>query len=419
MAAAVIQELLNRTPNIDPAQIEDVVIGCAFPEGEQGLNMARMIALRAGLPDSVPAETINRYCASGVQSIAHVAYAIQNGQLGTAIAGGASPPALADLLLAAQTDRVYADTGHSLDFINKAFECLDLIGWEHATAVLPSVVGQMAASRGAEESTAWPMVSRPTYLGGLGFGMKWDMGWMHDTLQYLSLDPIYRKFHHTNLTFRQIYAGTENFVLPLSHDEVVHGKGSLLAKMPGDDWRQFANLRLLYGFQWAYPGKKLLFMGGEFGQTNEWYHETSLDWHLLDMGPYHRGLQRLVRDLNQLYRAEPALHQVDYDPAGFQWIDCSDWEQSVVSFVRRAKDPNELLLFACNFTPVPRVAYRVGAPRGGFWRELLNTDSAFYGGSNLGHGGGVMAEDVPAQGQPCSLALTLPPLAVVVLKPAG
>ncbi len=269
----------------------------------------------------------------------------------------------------------------------------------------------------AEESTAWPMVSRPTYVGGLGFGFKWNMGWMHDVLDYLGYDPIHRKYHHDRITFGLLYAWHENFVLPLSHDEVVHGKGALHQKMPGDDWQRFANLRALYGFMYGHPGKKLLFMGGEFGQTREWYHETGLDWHLLGMGPYHRGLQRLVQDLNRVYRAEPALHQVDFEPAGFEWMDCRDAEQSVVSFVRRARDPGNLVLFVCNFTPVPRFGYRVGVPGPGFYRELVNTDAAVYGGANLGNGGGAWAEPRPWSGQPWSVALTLPPLSVLVLKP--
>ena len=268
----------------------------------------------------------------------------------------------------------------------------------------------------AEESTAWPMVSRPTYVGGLGFGYKWNMGWMHDTLTYMSKDPIYRKHHHNNLTFGLLYAWHENFILPLSHDEVVHGKGSLHRKMPGDDWQKFANLRAFYAFMYGHPGKKLLFMGGEFGQTSEWYHEVSLDWHLQEMGPYHRGLQRLLRDLNALYRTQAALHQVDFDPAGFQWIDCNDWAASVVSFVRRARDPEDFLVFACNFTPVPREGYRIGVSRGGYYREVLNTDAEAYGGSNLGNAGGVMAEPVPRHGHEYSLALTLPPLAAVVFR---
>jgi 1,4-alpha-glucan branching enzyme len=268
----------------------------------------------------------------------------------------------------------------------------------------------------AEESTSWPMVSRPTYLGGLGFGFKWNMGWMHDVLDYMSLDPVHRKFHHNRLTFGLLYAWSENFVLPLSHDEVVHGKGSFLAKMPGDDWQQFANLRALYAFMWGHPGKKLLFMGGEIGQRREWHHDRSLDWHLLGEGPYHRGLQRLVRDLNRLYRREPALHQLDADPAGFAWIDCTDWEQSVVSFVRRARDADDFVLVVCSFTPVPRHGYRVGVPAPGYYQEVLNSDAAVYGGSNVGNEGGVWAEPTPWQGQPHSLVLTLPPLAVLMLK---
>ena len=269
----------------------------------------------------------------------------------------------------------------------------------------------------AEESTSWPMVSHPTYLGGLGFGFKWNMGWMHDVLAYMRLDPIYRKYHHTLLTFGLLYAWSENFVLALSHDEVVHGKGSLLGKMPGDEWQQFANLRSLYGFMYGHPGKKLLFMGDEFGQRREWSHDQSLDWHVLDAGPFHRGLQRLVRDLNHLYRREIALHQLDGEAAGFQWIDGSDSERSIVSFLRRGRSADELVLVVCNFTPVPRLGYRVGAPRGGFYREIINTDAASYGGSNAGNAGGVRADAIPWQGQPYSLALLLPPLAVLFLKP--
>jgi 1,4-alpha-glucan branching enzyme len=268
----------------------------------------------------------------------------------------------------------------------------------------------------AEESTSWPMVSRPTYLGGLGFGFKWNMGWMHDVLGYLRLDPIHRKYQHNLLTFGLLYAWSENFILALSHDEVVHGKGSLLGKMPGDDWQQFANLRSLYGFMYGHPGKKLLFMGGEFGQRREWDHDQSLDWHLLEAGPLHRGVQRLVRDLNHLHRQEAALHQLDADPAGFQWIDCSDAERSIVSFWRRGRDAGELVIVVCNFTPVPRWGYRVGVPQPGFYREILNTDAAAYGGSNVGNAGGVWADATGWQGQPCSLVLTLPPLAVLFLK---
>jgi len=271
----------------------------------------------------------------------------------------------------------------------------------------------------AEESTAWPLVSRPTYLGGLGFGFKWNMGWMHDLLTYMTKDPIHRKYHHHNLTFGLLYAWHENFILPLSHDEVVHGKGSLHGKMPGDDWQKFANLRVFFTFMYGHPGKKLLFMGGEFGQTNEWNHDTSLDWHLLEMGPYHRGLQQLVQDLNALYRTEPALYQVDFEPAGFRWIDCNDWEGSVISFLRRARSPENFLVFVCNFTPVVRHGYRIGVPRGGFYRERLNTDLYPYGGSNVGNGEGVWAEDIAQHGFAHSISLTLPPLAALVLQPEG
>ncbi len=270
----------------------------------------------------------------------------------------------------------------------------------------------------AEESTAWPQVSRPVYLGGLGFGLKWNMGWMHDVLEYMRHEPVHRKYHHNLLTFGMLYAWSENFLLPLSHDEVTHGKGSLLARMPGDDWQRFANLRLLYAFMWAYPGKKLLFMGSEFGQVNEWNHEASLDWHLLAAGPYHRGVQRLVADLNRAYRREPALHEIDFEPAGFEWVDCNDSEQSALSFVRFARDPNDLVLCVCNFTPVPRRGYRVGVPRGGFYAEVINTDGAAYGGSNVGNAGGVPSEPVPWHGQPHSLLVTLPPLAALWLRPA-
>jgi 1,4-alpha-glucan branching enzyme len=268
----------------------------------------------------------------------------------------------------------------------------------------------------AEESTAWPMVSRPVYVGGLGFGFKWDMGWMHDTLSYMSLDPILRKYHHNHLTFRQIYAFTENFALPFSHDEVVHGKASLLAKMPGDEWQKFANLRLLFGYMYAQPGKKLLFMGDEFGQWREWNHDTSLDWHLLQ-DSRHQGLQRWVRDLNTTYRAEPALHQFDCDSGGFEWIDCNDAEQSTLSFIRKGRSPEDVVLIVANFTPVPRHNYRVGVPHGGFWREILNSDATLYGGSGQGNIGGLTAAPVSRFGRNQSLNLTLPPLALVAFKP--
>ncbi|MDA8163438.1 MAG: 1,4-alpha-glucan branching protein GlgB [Desulfobacteraceae bacterium] len=270
----------------------------------------------------------------------------------------------------------------------------------------------------AEESTAWPMVSRPTYLGGLGFGIKWNMGWMHDTLFYLTRDPVFRKYHHDQLTFSIWYAFYENFVLPLSHDEVVHGKGSLLGKMPGDDWQKFANLRTLFGYMYAHPGKKLMFMGGEIGQWREWAHDESLEWHLLQFAP-HAGLQRWVEDLNKLYRSEPALHEVDFSNEGFEWVDVHDWEQSVISFLRKGKNPEEVVLVVCNFTPVPRLNYRVGVPRGGYWQELLCSDAELYGGSGYGNLGGVEAAPVPAQGRYHSLPLTLPPLGVVFLKPGS
>jgi len=267
----------------------------------------------------------------------------------------------------------------------------------------------------AEESTSWPMVSRPIYLGGLGFGLKWDMGWMHDTLQYFSLDPIHRKFHHNQLTFRMLYGFTENFVLPLSHDEVVHGKGSLIGKMPGDEWRKFANLRVLFGYMFAQPGKKLLFMGDEFGQVREWAHDTSLEWDVLQY-PVHHGMQRWVEELNRVYGNEPALHELDSDPRGFEWIDCNDNTASTLSLLRKGTSSRENIVVVCNFTPVPRIGYRLGVPGGGFWRELLNSDATEYGGSGMGNAGGVMAEEQPVHGRPYSLILTLPPLAVLILK---
>lgn len=267
----------------------------------------------------------------------------------------------------------------------------------------------------AEESTSWPMVSRPLYVGGLGFGMKWDMGWMHDMLAYMSEDPIHRKFHHNKLTFRMIYSFNENFVLPLSHDEVVYGKGSLLQKMPGDDWQRFANLRLLFGVMYAQPGKKLLFMGGEFGQWNEWYHETSLDWNLLEH-PSHSGVQRWVTDLNQLYKNEPALHELDFDQAGFEWIDCNDSQQSTLSLLRKGRSTEDTIVIACNFTPVPHHNYRVGVPEGGLWREILNSDAQEYDGSGQGNFGAVGAETTSFHGRPYSVNITLPPLAIVYFK---
>ncbi len=269
----------------------------------------------------------------------------------------------------------------------------------------------------AEESTAWPMVSRPTYLGGLGFGLKWDMGWMHDTLEYITKDPIYRKYHHNNLTFRLIYAFFENFVLPLSHDEVVHGKGSLLGKMPGDDWQKFASLRLLLGYMYAQPGKKLLFMGAELGQWREWAHDESLEWHLLQYLP-HSGLQQWVSDLNQFYREQPALYELDFEQAGFEWIDCNDVEHSVISLIRKGRSSNNLLVVVCNFTPTTHSNYRIGVPGPGLWRELLNSDAKDYGGSGQGNLGAVEAAPIPLHGRPYSLTITLPPLATVFFEPS-
>ncbi len=267
----------------------------------------------------------------------------------------------------------------------------------------------------AEESTDWSMVSRPGYLGGLGFGFKWDMGWMHDTLLYMSKEPVHRKYHHNNLTFRMLYAFHENFILPLSHDEVVYGKGSLLAKMPGDDWQKFGNLRLLFAYMYAQPAKKLLFMGGEFGQWHEWAHDGSLEWELLQYPP-HQGIQKWVADLNWLYRNEPPLHEFDCEPGGFEWIDCNDSDSSTLSFIRKGKSTGSLILVVCNFTPIVRQDYRVGAPRAGFWKELLNSDGREYGGSGQGNAGGIMATAVPAHGRPFSLTMTLPPLGAIFFK---
>jgi 1,4-alpha-glucan branching enzyme len=270
----------------------------------------------------------------------------------------------------------------------------------------------------AEESTAWPMVSRPTYVGGLGFGLKWDMGWMHDTLEYMSQDAIFRKYDHNKVTFRMVYAFSENFVLPLSHDEVVHGKGSLLGKMPGEEAHKFANLRLLLGYMYAQPGKKLLFMGGEFGQWREWDHDHSLDWHLLE-GTRHAGLQQWVTDLNRLYQSQPALHERDCDHAGFAWIDCNDADRSVLSFLRLGTGAETVVLVVCNFTPVLRQNYRVGTPYGGTWQEILNSDATLYGGSGYGNMGQVEATPLAHHGRPYSLNLTLPPFAAMFFKPKG
>ena len=268
----------------------------------------------------------------------------------------------------------------------------------------------------AEESTAWQGVSRPTYLGGLGFSMKWNMGWMNDTLDYMQHEPIHRQYHHDELTFSLVYAFTENFSLPLSHDEVVHGKGSLIGQMPGDNWQKFANLRLLYSYMWTHPGKKLLFMGGEFGQWKEWNADATLQWDLLQWET-HQGLQRLVGDLNRVYQSEPALHEVDFAAEGFEWIDCHNYQDSVLAYIRRAKDPQDYLLVACNFTPVVRQGYRIGVPEDCWYDEILCSDSSHYAGSNVGNGGGLAASDQPAQGREHSISVDLPPLGVCIFKP--
>ena len=268
----------------------------------------------------------------------------------------------------------------------------------------------------AEESTSWPSVSRPTYVGGLGFTYKWNMGWMNDILEYIGKDPVHRRWDHRHLTFSLLYAFSENFILPFSHDEVVHGKGSMFSKVPGDDWQKAATLRALYGFMYAHPGKKLMFMGCEFGQRAEWDHDHSLDWHLLDQ-PLHRQLRLFVQDLNRVYAAEPALHEVDFDPAGFQWIDCNDSDNSVVSFIRRARAPGDFVVAVVNFTPVPRDGYRIGVPAAGPYLELVNSDSDVYGGSNLGNAGVVFTEPIASHGHADSLRLALPPLGFLMLKP--
>ena len=281
---------------------------------------------------------------------------------------------------------------------------------EHVYAAFPDV------TMIAEESTSWPQVSRPTYVGGLGFGLKWNMGWMHDTLDYMSLDPVFRNFHQNEITFSLVYAFAENFVLPFSHDEVVYGKGSMLRKMPGDNWQKFANLRLLYGYMFGHPGKKLLFMGNEFGQWSEWNHDASLEWHLLKE-PFHAGLKQWVRDLNSLYRRQPLLHELDFDPSGFEWVDCTDFQRSIISFLRCGRNPNDQLLFVCNFTPVVRENYRVGVPLDCYWKEILNSDATLYGGSGQGNFGGLHAAPLPIHGRPFSLNMTLPPLGIVVFQP--
>ena len=267
----------------------------------------------------------------------------------------------------------------------------------------------------AEESTAWPLVSRPTWVGGLGFHYKWDMGWMHDTLSYFGEDPVYRRYHHKEITFRMVYAFNENFMLPLSHDEVVHGKGSLVNKMSGDLWRKLAGLRLLYGYMWSQPGKKLLFMGGELAQFREWNHDGSLDWHLLE-DENHAGVERWLADLNHLYSREPALHELDCDPAGFEWIDGLDADNSVISYLRKGKSPGEPLLVVLSFTPVPHDNYRIGVPAAGCWREVLNSDAIEYGGSGRGNLGCVESEAIPTHGRAHSLSLSLPPLGMIFLR---
>ena len=267
----------------------------------------------------------------------------------------------------------------------------------------------------AEESTSWPGVTRPVHVGGLGFTYKWNLGWMHDILDYTKTDPVHRRWEHNLVTFSALYMHTENFILPFSHDEVVHGKGSMLNKMPGDVWQKHANLRTLYGYMYGHPGKKLLFMGSEFGQWREWNHDRALDWHLLD-DPMHAGMRHYVRDLNQHYLAEAALHEVDFDADGFRWIDCHDNENSVVSIVRHASNPEDFVVMLFNFTPVPRDGYRIGVPGAGWYAEILNSDAALYGGSNVGNGGGVRSEPVAAHGFDQSIRLTLPPLGCLMLK---
>jgi len=267
----------------------------------------------------------------------------------------------------------------------------------------------------AEESTAWPMVTRPVYVGGLGFGLKWKMGWMHDMLEYFKHDPIHRKYHHDSLTFSMWYAYSENYILPLSHDEVVHGKGSLVGKMPGSDWDRYANLRLLFGLMYTHPGKKLLFMGGEFAQRREWMHDESLEWHALEHAP-HQQVQRWVKEVNNFYRREPALFELDFDPAGFEWVDFSDVDRSIISYIRKGASTRDIILVVCNFTPIPQTGYRLGVPEGGAWKEALNSDAREYGGTGLGNLGSVEAVPEPFHGRSHSVSLTLPPLSVLILK---
>jgi 1,4-alpha-glucan branching enzyme len=268
----------------------------------------------------------------------------------------------------------------------------------------------------AEESTSWPLVSLPTYLGGLGFSLKWNMGWMHDTLNYMSKDPLFRRYHHNEMTFGLMYAFQENFVLPISHDEVVHGKGSMIGKMSGDEWQKFASLRAYYGFMWAYPGKKLLFMGSEFGQWQEWNFDGQLEWKALE-APNHQGLLRLIRDLNLVYRSEPALHENDFDRQGFRWIDANDSDNSVYSFLRFAMDEDNVIVVVCNFTPMVRHGYRIGVPKAGTYREMINTDLDIYRGSGVNNGRMIRSRQEESHGMPDSLVLTLPPLSTLILKP--
>ena len=293
---------------------------------------------------------------------------------------------------------------------NENLEAIDFL--RRFNELAHTVPGAMTV---AEESTSFPGVSKPVYLNGLGFTMKWNMGWMHDMLAYFGNDPIYRKFHHNQITFSLLYAFHENFVLPVSHDEVVYGKSSLLNKMPGDEWRQFANVRAFLAYMWAHPGKKLLFMGQDIGQREEWNSNTGVRWELLEFD-YHRKLQALVRELNRLYRSSPALYQVDFHYTGFEWVDFHDWEASIIAFLRRAEDPTDFILFCCNFTPVPRQGYEFGVPEEGFYEEILNTDSELFGGSNMGNGGCVSSRPVPKHNRPYSIAVTLPPLAVVAFR---
>ncbi|MEP6716977.1 MAG: alpha amylase C-terminal domain-containing protein, partial [Terriglobia bacterium] len=267
----------------------------------------------------------------------------------------------------------------------------------------------------AEESTSFPAVSRPVYANGLGFTMKWNMGWMHDMLNYFSVDPVYRKFHHSDITFSMLYAFTENFVLPISHDEVVYGKQSLVSKMPGDEWQKFANARAFLAYMYAHPGKKLLFMGCDIGDYGEWNNNAAVPWWVLEF-PYHAGMQKFVAELNRLYREQPALYEVDFEYSGFEWIDFSDVENSVITFIRRGSDRSEYIVFACNFTPVPRLGYELGVPEPGYFTEILNSDSALFGGSNMGNKGGVMAVAHPKHHRPCSIRITIPPLGVVAFK---